>query len=209
MANFDLQVSYRRRKGKSYRKQLARRGMIPGVVYGRAVGNIPVEVGLKPLNKILSGGVNSLIDLNINGAGGQEDRHYKVLIKEVQYGAVKHELLSVDLHQISLNNPIQTAVPINFIGKVNDGIEQYVLRELQVSCLPNDIPREIKVNLDGFSVGDTVAVRDITVPNNVVLLDEPDATIVTVMARRAEELPAAEDEPGIGEPGANVDETLA
>jgi len=122
-----------------------------------------------------------------------------VLIKDIQYGAVKHELLSVDLHQISLNDPIQAAVPINFIGKVNDGIEQYVLRELQVSCLPADIPKEIKVNLDGLSVGDTVSVRDIAVPNNVVLVDEPDTTVVTVMAQRVEELPVAETESGDGD----------
>ncbi len=209
MTNPNLQVNYRHQKGKSYRKQLARREMIPGVVYGRAVGSIPVEVGIKPLNKILSEGANSLIDLTINGAGSEEDRHYKVLIKDMQYGAVKHELLSVDLHQISLNNPIQTTVPINFIGKVNDGIEQYVLRELQVSCLPTDIPREITVNMDGLSVGDTVAVRDITVPNNVVLVDEPDTAVVTVTAERAEEAPAVEAEPGTGDPEANAGETPA
>ncbi len=199
MTNPNLQVNYRHQKGKSYRKQLARQEMIPGVVYGRAVGSIPVEVGIKPLNKILSKGANSLIDLTINGSGGQEDNHYKVLIKDIQYSAVKHELLSVDLHQISLNDPIQAAVPINFIGKVNDGIEQYVLRELQVSCLPADIPKEIEFNLDGLSVGDTVSVRDIAVPNNVVLVDEPDTTVVTVMAQRVEELPVAETEPGDGD----------
>jgi len=72
MTNPNLQVNYGHQKGKSYRKQLARQEMIPGVVYGRAVGSIPVEVGIKPLNKILSKGANSLIDLTINGSGGKK-----------------------------------------------------------------------------------------------------------------------------------------
>lgn len=207
MTNLKLQVNYRQQKGKSYRKQLARREMIPGVVYGQAVGSIPVEVGIKPLNKILSEGTNAVIDLTINGMESNGDSQHKVMIKDMQYGAVRHELLCVDLHQISLNNPIQTAVPINFIGAVSDGLEQYVLRELQVSCLPNDIPREITVNLDGLSVGDTITVRDIMIPNNVILVDEPDTTVVTVTAHRAEELPAEETE--LDNPGAVASETPA
>jgi len=209
MENLKLQVNYRKQKGKSYRKQLIRREMIPGVVYGRAAGNIPVEVEIKPLKKILSEGANALIDLTINGGGSEEDRHFKVLIKDMQFGAVKHELVSVDLHQISLNDPIQTAVPINFIGAVSDGIEQCILRELQVSCLPTDIPREIVINLDGLSVGDTIAVRDIMLPNNVVLVDEPESTVVTITAQRAEELPALEAEPGTGDLGSAASATPA
>ncbi|WP_347489671.1 50S ribosomal protein L25 [Desulfoscipio sp. XC116] len=208
MANLNLQVSYRQQKGKSYRKQLARREMIPGVVYGKAVGSIPIEVELKPLKKILSAGANSLIDLSVKGPE-TEERHCKVLIKSMQYGAVKHNLLSVDLHQISLESTIQTAVPINFSGAVNDGLVQYALREIQVSCLPTDIPREVNVNIDGLTIGDTIAVRDVAIPNNVDLVDDPGTTVVTVVAQRADEAPAVEAAPGEDEPGAAADGTPA
>lgn len=150
-----------------------------------------------------------MIDLTIKGSGGEEERHYKVLIKDMQYGAIKHNLLSVDLHQISLDNVIQAVVPINFTGAVNDGIVQYTLRELQISCLPADIPREVVVNVDGLSVGDTIAVRDIAVPDNVELLDDPATTVVTVVAQRTEETTDVEGEPGDGEMGADGDETQA
>ncbi len=209
MANFNLQVNCRKQIGRSYRKQLARRDMIPGVVYGQAVGSIPVEVELRPLKKIYSEGANALIDLTIKGSKGEEDRQYKVLIKNIQYGAIKHDLLSVDLHQIALDSAIHAAVPINFTGAVSDGIEQYILRELQVSCLPTDIPREINVNIEGLTVGDTIAVRDIEVPVNVQLVDELDATVVTVVAQRTEELPDVKAEDGEGESGTAGDETPA
>jgi large subunit ribosomal protein L25 len=210
MVDFNLQVNYRNQKGRSYRRQLARRDMIPGVVYGREVGSIPVEVGLRPLKKILSEGANALIDLTIKGFKSEEDRQYKVLIKDIQYGPVRHDLLCVDLHQIALDSAIQTTVPINFTGAVSDGIEQYILRELQVSCLPTDIPREINVNIEGLTVGDTITVRDIEMPDNVQLLDEPDATVVTVVAQRAEELPdEVEAETDEGEPDVAGDETPA
>ncbi|KAF1085835.1 50S ribosomal protein L25 [Sporotomaculum syntrophicum] len=207
MTNLNLQVNHRKQKGRSYRKQLARREMIPGVVYGKAVGSIPVEVELRPLKKILSQGANALIDLTIKGFKGEEDKQYKVLIKDIQYGAIKHDLISVDLHQIALDSAIQAAVPINFVGAVSDGIVQNILRELQVSCLPTDIPREINVNIEGLTVGDTIAVRDIEVPGNLQLVDELDATVVTVVAQRTEEQPDVEVEAGEGEPGTAGDET--
>ncbi|TYO96977.1 50S ribosomal protein L25 [Desulfallas thermosapovorans] len=209
MSNVNLQVNVRQRKGKSYRKELARRGMIPGVVYGKAVGSIPVEVELKPLQKILSSNPNAIIDLTIKGSGLEKEKQYKVLIKDAQYGIIQHDLISVDLHQISLDNKIDMTVPLKFTGEVGDGIAQFALRELQVSCLPVDIPKEITVNIEGLSVGDTIAVRDIAVPDKVEVLDEPGATVLTVVAQGVEESPDIEAEAGEGEAGTAGDETPA
>lgn len=194
MSDFNLQVNYREKKGKSYRKELARREMVPGVVYGKGAGSIPVELEFKPLRTILQHGGKPVIDLAVQGPGAGETRNYKVLIKEMQYDPIKGDLMNIDFHQISLDDAIQTAVPINFVtGKVN-GIVQYLLRELQVSCLPGDIPQEVTVNIDGLSVGDTITVQDIAVPGKVTVLDEPGTAVVTVVAQQAEEEPAAEEE---------------
>lgn len=210
MANANLQVNVRRRKGKSYRNQLARRGMIPGVVYGKAVGSIPVEVELKPLQKILSEGANAIIDLTIKGSGLEKEKQYKVLIKDTQYGIVQNNLISVDLHQISLENKVETMVPLNFIGKVAPGgIAQHTVRELHVSCLPADIPHEITVNMDDLSVGHTITVGDIAVPDNVEILDEPDTAVVAVVAQGVEEKPDDAAGAGEDETGAAGDETPA
>ncbi|SFR04411.1 50S ribosomal protein L25 [Desulfoscipio geothermicus] len=194
MSDFNLQVNYREKKGKSYRKELARREMVPGVVYGKGAGSIPVELEYRSLRTILQRGGKPVIDLTVQGPGAGETRNYKVLIKEMQYDPIKGDLMNIDFHQISLDDDIQTAVPINYVtGKVN-GIVQYLLRELQVSCLPGDIPQEVTVNVDGLAVGDTITVQDIAVPDKVTVLDEPDTAVVTVVAQQAEDKPAAEEE---------------
>lgn len=210
MANVNLQVNVRQRKGKSYRKELARRGMIPGVVYGKAVGSIPVEVELKPLQKILSSNPNAIIDLTIKGSGLEKEKQCKVLIKDAQYGIIQHDLISVDLHQISLDNKVETTVPLNITGKAAPGgIVQHTLRELRVSCLPADIPQEITVSIDGLPVGDTITVGDIAVGDKVEVLDAPDIVVVTVVAQGVEETLDDAAEAGEGEAGAAGDETPA
>lgn len=194
MADLSLQVNYRAKTGKSYRKELARRNMVAGVVYGKAVGSIPVEMEYKPLRNVLSSGYNSVIDLTVNGPGEQETRGFKVLIKDLQYDPIKRVIQNVDFHQISMDSAIQVAVPIEFTGKLASGILQYGLRELQVSCLPGNIPREIVVNLDGLKEGDSIAVQDITVPGGVTVLDDPDSIVASVVAQQVEETVPAEDE---------------
>lgn len=200
MSDFNLQVNYREKKGKGYRKQLSHKDMVPGVVYGKTVGSIPIELEYKPLRQILIHGRNSIIDLTITGPGADNVQNYKVLIKDLQHDPIKRDLMNIDFHQISMDDAIQTNMPINFIGDIKDGILQYGLRELQISCLPTDIPRQISLNLDGLTVGNTVTVKDIVLPNNVSVLDDQDAMVVTVMAHRKEEEPAGvEDSDGDAE----------
>lgn len=194
MTDFNLQVNYREKTGKSYRKELARREWVPGVVYGKEVGSIPVELEYKPLRNILLRGSNAVVNLSIQGSDEGKTQNCKVLIKDLQYDPLKGDLMNIDFHQISLKDTIQANVPINFVtGKV-DGIVQYLLRELEVSCLPTDIPQEFTVNVGELSVGDTITVKDIAVPDNVTVLNEPDVAVVTVVAQRAAEEPTAEEE---------------
>ncbi len=201
MGNVSLQACYREKTGKTYRKKLAKKDKVPGVVYGKAVGSIPVEVDYKPLREILNTDRYSVVDLTIQGAGDGQPKSYKVLIKDLQYDPIKRDLLNVDFHQISLEQPIQVTVPVAVTGKIKDGVLQYGLRELEVSCLPGDIPREITVSVDGLAVGDTITVGDINLPSGVSVLDDPEAVVVTVVAERtaAAEEPGAAEEAGEGE----------
>jgi len=197
MAEVNLQVNYRARTGKSYRKELARKDMVPGVVYGKAVGSIPVEVEYKPLKNIM--GQNAVIDLTILGPGQGETRNLKVLVKGYQVDPIKRVYRNIDFHQISLDNAIQVGVPVELTGQVTGGILQQGLREVQVSCLPGDIPPGVTVSLDGLTVGDTITVQDLQLPESVTVLSEPDAMVATVVAQRAEET-----EPDAGEEGAET-----
>lgn len=194
MENVILQVNYRTKTGKSYRKELTRRGMVPGVIYGKEVGDgggsIPVEVEFKPLKNILSNAKNSIIDLTVQG--GDAPENFKVLIKDMQHDPIKRMIWNIDFHQISMKESITTSIAITFNGEVKTGIPQHGIRELQISCLAANIPSEIAVDLDSLNAGDTVAVKDINVPDDVTVLDDPEALIVTVLAERKAEEPAAE-----------------
>ncbi len=194
MVEFNLQVNYRARTGKSYRKELARKDMVPGVVYGKAVGSIPVEMEYKPLKNIM--GQNAVIDLTVLGPGQGETRNLKVLVKDYQVDPIKRVYRNIDFHQISLDNAIQVGVPVEVTGEVTGGILQQGLREIQVSCLPGDIPQSVTVSLDGLTVGDTITVQDLKLPENVTVLSEPDAMVATVVAQRAEAEPEAAEESG-------------
>ncbi|MFA7467468.1 MAG: 50S ribosomal protein L25 [Desulfotomaculaceae bacterium] len=195
MAEFNLQVNYRAKTGKSYRKELASREMVPGVVYGKSVGSIPVEMQYKPLRNIL--GQNSVVDLTVLGPGEGETQNLKVLVKDVQVDPIKRVYLNIDFHQISLDYAIQVGVPIELTGQVKSGILQHGLREVQVSCLPGDIPRGVTASLDGMTVGDTITVQDLPMPENITVLDEPGAMVATVVAHRAEAAePGADEEAG-------------
>ncbi|HBX23940.1 MAG TPA: 50S ribosomal protein L25 [Desulfotomaculum sp.] len=194
MAEFNLQVNYRAKTGKSYRKELANKDMVPGVVYGKAVGSIPVEMEYKPLRNIL--GQNAVIDLTVLGPDQGETRNLKVLVKDVQVDPIKRVYLNIDFHQISLDYAIQVGVPIELTGQVKGGILQHGLREVQVSCLPGDIPRGVTANLDGMTVGDTITIRDLPLPENITVLDEPDAMVATVVAQRVEAAEPGDEEAG-------------
>ncbi|MCG8402439.1 MAG: 50S ribosomal protein L25 [Firmicutes bacterium] len=193
MTEVNLQVNYRQQTGKSYRKELARKDMVPGVVYGKAVGSIPVEMEFKTLKTVLAGGRNAVIDLALQGPGEAESRNFKVLIKDLHVDPIKRVIQNIDFYQISMDNAIQVAVPIELTGELESGILQYGLRELQVSCLPGDIPREVAVSLEGMNVGDCVSVQDIKVPDSVTVLDDPGSVVASVVAQRVEEPGPAED----------------
>ncbi|MBF7082682.1 50S ribosomal protein L25 [Desulfallas sp. Bu1-1] len=199
MADLSLQVNYREKRGKGYRNELFRKEMVPGVVYGKAVGSVPVEVALKPLKDVIAKGRSNIIDLTVLGPGAGESRNYKVLVKDMQYDPIKRVLMNIDFHQISMEEPIETTIPVNLTGEVKDGILQYGIREIRISCLPTEIPDAVTVSLDGLTVGDTVTVKDISVPEKVTVLEDPETVVVTVLAEHKAEETEAEGEPGAAE----------
>ena len=183
-------------RGKGYRNRLAAQGKIPAVVYGKAVGSLPVEISLRELRKLLGGEVtrSKVLDLKIAGDGWE--RQEKVLIKEMQHDPLTGRLIHVDFHQISLTEEVTTTVPVELAGEPvgikKGGILQHQLREVEISCLPTAIPEAITVDVSGLDVGDTIFVRDLVVPEGVKVLADPDEVVATVVEAEAEEV--AEEE---------------
>lgn len=194
MAQFDLQAVARTKKGKSYRKQLMARGWVPGVVYGKKIESLPVELEWRAFHDIITkGGRNAIINMKVENAGD-----YQVMVKEMQFDPIKQNLIHVDFQQISMDDVIQISVPIHVTGEVKDGILQMTLRELEISCLPGKMPEAITVDVSGLKAGDSITVNDLQVPEDVTVLDDPETVVLSVISETVAEPAETEEEAGEG-----------
>lgn len=186
MTQNNLEVHIRESRGKGYRNKIHDEGLIPAVVYGKAVGNIPVEVDARELEKILQSGRNTLVNLKVTGNGGGSP--YKVIVKEVQTDPLRHRILHADFQQISMHDRIDTTVPVHLVGESEGvaagGILQQLVREVEISCLPTEIPESLTVNIAGMKTGDSLTVADLLMPAGVQLRTDPGTVVASVLAPR-------------------------
>jgi large subunit ribosomal protein L25 len=180
--------------GKNENRRLRVQGKIPGILYGVHKETIPVSVSPKEITAILrsAAGENTLFDLDLLG------KKRKVILKEFQVEPLKGHLLHADFYEIALDRVLEVKVHVELHGiptgvKVEGGILDFVTRELEVECLPANIPEKIVVDVSELALGKNLRVSQITAPPNVTILTEGDIVIAHVVAPRAEEVaPAAE-----------------
>jgi len=191
-------------KGKEDARRLRRNGMIPAVVYGHH--DEPLHISLNPqeLTKVLRRGAGdrTLIDLTIEGGKGRPQKT-RVILKDRQMDTLKGRLLHVDLYRIAMDEELSLSIPIHIVGKAEGvekgGIIDQILREIELRCLPSDIPPPIEVDVTPLDIGDAIHVRDLKVVKATILTD-PDQAIVAVAAPTVleeaapEEVEAAEEE---------------
>ncbi|MEW5761842.1 MAG: 50S ribosomal protein L25 [Bacillota bacterium] len=185
MATVTLNARVRTGRGKGYRNRLRAQKRLPGVVYGRDVGSIPIEVEMGAVQEILAGpGKNALIELQVARNGGTD--RYHAIIKELQYHPVRGELMHIDLQQVRLDEEVTTTVPLRLVGEAPGekagGLVEQVLRTVEVIGRPDRLPEAIEVDISRLEVGDSLHVRDLVPPPGVRLLEEPEAVAVTVLA---------------------------
>jgi large subunit ribosomal protein L25 len=198
MKDKSLAARLRTGKGKEEARRLRNQGLIPAVVYGQREETIPVTLNPQQLTKALRGGAGerSLINLTIEGL--QDGPVTKtVILKEKQVDPVKRTLLHVDLYTVAMDETIHVAIPVHVVGKSVGvelgGVLEQVLREIEVECLPGDIPPSIDVDVSALDVGDSIHVADITLEKAKILVD-PEQTLVTVVPPTVYEEPVLEEE---------------
>jgi large subunit ribosomal protein L25 len=184
MAISSLNGEQRTDVGKSVAKKLRAAGRIPAVYYGRGETPISLVVNAKEVETLLQGGsgANVIVDLLVTGAASA-DR--KALIREIQRDPVQGNILHLDLQHISLTERITVEVPVELTGvptgvKDGGGILEHLLREVEVECLPTDIPTHLEVDVSALNIGDTLHVSDIKA-ERVTILTEADRGIATVV----------------------------
>lgn len=184
MAITSLNGEQRAGVGKSVTRKLRAAGRIPAVYYGRGETPIPLVVSAKDVDVLLhnASGSNVIVDLQVAGVASA-DR--KAIIREIQRDPVQGHILHLDLQHISLTERITVEVPIELIGiptgvKDGGGILEHLLREVEVECLPTDIPAHLDVDVTALNIGDTLHVSDLRA-ERVTILTEADRAIATVV----------------------------
>ena len=202
----DLHVGLREGKGKELNKKLRDEGLVPSVVYKKGEDTVSLKIDRKNLSKALytEAGENVIIKLYIDGAKKRKER--TVIIKEVQRDPVKDHLLHVDFQEISLTEKLKVKVPIIAKGeaigvKQDEGVLQQVLWEVEIECLPTDIPEKIEVDIANLKIGNVIHIKDIQPSEGVKILDNPEGVVFGVEhAKAVEEIIAAPLEGELQEP---------
>jgi large subunit ribosomal protein L25 len=193
MQTQELSVMPRDGKGKQAAKRLRREGRIPAVLYG---GTAPQSISVDPkaVLKMIHGHEGSTQLLNLTFEGGAGTR--MAIIRDMQFDPVSEDLLHVDLQEVSADRAINVRVAVHPVGeaigvKDTKGILNLVLHELEISCLPTNIPERIDADVTNLAIGDVLTVSDLTAPEGVRILNDPGQAVATVSPPMAEEEVAA------------------
>jgi large subunit ribosomal protein L25 len=177
--------------GKNANRRLRVSGKIPGVLYGEKKKAMQIAVVPKDLVTILrsASGENTLFDLELGG-----DRR-KVILKEYQQEPIKGRLIHADFYEVALDKELHVKVHIEVVGiavgvKRDGGVLDFVTRELDVACLPTNIPDKIQVDVSELEIGKHLRVHDLNIPEKVRVLTDGELVVVHVVVPRAEEAAA-------------------
>lgn len=198
METVEVPVEARTPGNKRDAGRLRRTGRLPGVVYGSGKQAEALAVDGKELRtRVHSLDGSHLIRLQSHEAA-LNDRI--VLIRDVQFHPVTHDVLHLDFYEVDLTRTIAVMIPLNYVGRpagvVHGGVMQPIAREVEVECLPTDIPGELDVDVSGLEIGDAIRSEDLVLPPNVSITT-PGVPLVSVLAptvTEAEEGEAPEEE---------------
>lgn len=203
METIELGVKVRDKKGKRYARNLRRAGQVPAVIYGHGMEPLSLEVNARELFRVLhsKAGENVVINLKAEGANLKEST---CLIKDIQHDPVTDEIQHIDFTVISLTEEIQASIPVS-VKHADDapgikagGVLDLVHHEVEILCLPTNLPDVIAVDIKNMEIGDVIHFRDLQLPEGVKLEDhiDPDDALIAIHPPRLEEAPAEVAEEG-------------
>lgn len=175
-----LNANKREDTGKKLSKSLRREGRVPGVYYIHGEDSVPVSVDIKELRNIIHSEA-SIIGLKVDGGKVTQS-----VIRDIQWDPIYGDPLHVDFMGINLKEKLQVTLPVYVVGtplgvSQDGGILQHIVREIEVECLPLDIPEHLEVDVSNLEIGDTIRIEDLPVDRDKVeVLNEPDQTVAVV-----------------------------
>jgi large subunit ribosomal protein L25 len=183
MEKIALTAQIREKSGKGVARSLRRNQMVPAVLYSHGK-SMPIAMGNKDVTRVLNseGGEHALISLKLDGSKDKAER--MALIKDYQVDPINGALIHVDLMEVAMHEKVKIQVAVQIVGASigvkEGGIFQYGLRQIEIECLPNQIPDSIEVDITALKVNESLHVRDIKIVEGVRILTDPDATVATI-----------------------------
>jgi large subunit ribosomal protein L25 len=195
-----LQVKSRNGRGSAASRRLRAEGFVPGVLYGDGKAAHPFAVAERELRRVLTGehGLHAILDVVLEGQ--QKAQH--AVLKDYQLDPTRARLLHIDLHEVRLDRAIQAQVVVELVGESEGvkegGVLSQVNREVTVEALPMEVPDRLELDVSRMTIGDSLRISDLRVPDGVKILTDLEAVLATVTPPTKVELPeevvAAEEE---------------
>jgi large subunit ribosomal protein L25 len=199
LKQLELNVTIRNTKGNGPARSLRRQGMVPAVLYGPDTPSIMLALNVRDFERTVQKGNirRTIFALSIRNG---DTITKPAVIKELQTHPATGQLLHVDFYEIDMNRTLRVRVPIVAKGKAKGeelgGMMQIIEREIEVLCLPHEIPDTLELDVTDLGIGDTLHVKDIALPAGVELPPGVNYTVVTVVSQKAEAAPAVAEVEG-------------
>ena len=192
-----LEVAERTALGSAESRRLRRQGIVPGVLYGR-VKPVAIAVGERELRAALTTRAGSHVVLDVAVGSGSA---HSAILKDFQRDKVRGTITHIDLQEVRLDQPIQTAVVVTLVGEAagtkEGGVLSQATTEVNVEALPLEVPQHIEVDVSGLHIGESLRLADIEAPAGVTFLDDPEETVIaSVMQPTRVEEPEVEEVEG-------------
>jgi large subunit ribosomal protein L25 len=193
--SFQIKAEIKKIHGKNASRRLRKEGKIPAVFYGHGIGTVNLALNKKDIIDVLrsDSGENTIFKVSY------DSKTSNAMIKDIQRDPVTDEVLHVDLVLIVMDKAMRVSIPITLVGeavgvKSEGGFIDSMTREVEVECLPKDIPENIEVDIQDLHLHQSIKVADIQVPEKVKLVSDPEAVVVVIAAPTKEEVEVKEEE---------------
>jgi len=198
----ELNATVRTAKGNGAARTLRREAQLPAVLYGPHTDTIPLVIDMKDLEKILKDNPVGQVLFSLKVHNGETSTH-PAMIKELQIHPLSQLYLHADFYEVDMDRKIRVGVPVVAVGK-SEGVEmggllQIVRHELEVLCLPMQIPEAIELDITDLRIGDSIHVEDVELEGDVEIIADVNFTVLTVVSPRIEEEEVEEEEEELAE----------
>lgn len=195
MEDMLIKAQVREKTGKGSARKIRSQGFVPAVLYGHGIDPVHLAISEKDIRKIVANEAK-LLTIEIEGRKSKE----KVIVKDLDIDPVRDSFLHIDFQRIRMDEKISASVPIVVsgeevsVGLKAGGVLQHGIREIEVECLPGDLPSHIEVDISKMEIGDAIRVEDLNVPDGVTVVSPGEELVLTIVPPAVYVEPEAEEE---------------